>query len=146
MPRASKGARLWWRKDRNAWFILDKGRHLGTGCGAEDRSGAENALLKYVEGRQDAPRSKFVYFITTEHPGFPVKIGISESHRMRITSLQTGLPYKVRVIAIVPTDDAIFERRLHRKFDHIRLSGEWFEQTPELLTYISELISDRIAA
>lgn len=150
MGRKSKGPRLWLRPTRSdgtkaAWFILDGNRQFGTGCGAEDRPGAENELAKYVQETRPV-RTTYVYFITTEQPGFPIKIGVSESHRLRFSTLQIGLPYKVKVLAIVPTEDGIFERRLHRKFDHIRLCGEWFEQTPELLSFIAGMIGERRAA
>lgn len=150
MPRRAKGLRLWLRPRRRdgtaaAWFIRDGDRQIATRCREDNRAGAENELLKYVEGRSDV-RSKFVYFITTDHPGFPIKIGISESHHMRVTGLQTGLPYSVKVIAVVPTDDPVFERRLHRKFDHLRLRGEWFEQDSELLAFIDALVAERKAA
>lgn len=49
MPRRSKGPRLWFRKDRDAWFVLDGGRQHGTGLGAgattEEKDGALKAYL-----------------------------------------------------------------------------------------------------
>jgi integrase len=61
MPRRSKGPRLWLRKERRdasgrvvqnaTWVILDtiNGRHEeSTGCGIDDRAGAERALAEYL--------------------------------------------------------------------------------------------------
>jgi integrase len=61
MPRRSKGPRLWLRKERRGksgrlvqnatWVILDtiNGRHEeSTGCGVDDRTGAERALAEYL--------------------------------------------------------------------------------------------------
>jgi integrase len=61
MPRRSKGPRLWLRKERRGasgrvvqnatWVILDtiNGRHEeSTGCGIDDRAGAERALAEYL--------------------------------------------------------------------------------------------------
>jgi integrase len=61
MPRRSKGPRLWLRKERRAasgrvvqnatWVILDTidGRYEeSTGCGIDDRAGAERALAEYL--------------------------------------------------------------------------------------------------
>lgn len=154
MGRRSKGTRLWLRSERRdsagkitheaVWFILDGGRQIGTGCGAEDVAGAENKLAAYCEGRE--VKTKYVYFVSAEHEGFPIKIGISESHKTRFTALQVALPYPLKVLAILPTEDGIFERRLHRKFAHLRLNGEWFKADPELISYIDNLIKERRAA
>lgn len=157
MGRFAKGPRLWLHPERkdstgkvthqSTWIILDGSRRVRTGCPESERSDAENKLLAYIEG-QPTERTvvKYVYFITTEHEGFPVKIGISESHHARFTTLQVALPYRVKVLAVLPTQDAIFERRLHRKFAHLRLEGEWFERAPDLLAYIETLVNETRAA
>lgn len=51
MSRRSKGPRLWFRKDRDAWFILDGTRQRGTGSGKEDVAGAERALREYIQSK-----------------------------------------------------------------------------------------------
>jgi len=52
MPRKSKGARLHWRKPRSGrsgqWVILDGTTERSTGCGEQDRAGAEIALQSYI--------------------------------------------------------------------------------------------------
>ena len=51
MPRKSKGPRLYLRARPgrgSSWFILDRGRELGTGCGEDDREGAERALSRHI--------------------------------------------------------------------------------------------------
>ncbi|WP_018235615.1 site-specific integrase [Ensifer sp. BR816] len=52
MPRKSKGARLHLRKARSgrpaAWVILDGATERSTGCGEDDRGGAEKALERYL--------------------------------------------------------------------------------------------------
>jgi integrase len=51
MPRRSKGPRLYLRerKGREAVFvILDGGNEVGTGCGADNRGGAERELQAYL--------------------------------------------------------------------------------------------------
>lgn len=64
MPRAAKAARLWLRPARKLaagavvepgrWFILDRGRQIGTGCIEGDVAGAERALARYT-ARKYAP-------------------------------------------------------------------------------------------
>ena len=57
MPRVREPARLWLspaRSGRKAvGIIIDNGRQRSTGCGPEDRSGAEKALAAYIGERHD---------------------------------------------------------------------------------------------
>lgn len=67
MPRPAKAIRLAWRAEsrrpdgslRNGgvWVIRDGGRVISTGCGADDRAGAESALAAHIAGRHD-PRPR----------------------------------------------------------------------------------------
>jgi integrase len=64
MPRRSRGPRLWLRPARQdaerrvthaaTWLILDGSSQLGTGCHADDRRGAEQALGRYLNSRHFA--------------------------------------------------------------------------------------------
>ena len=52
MPgRKAKPPRLWFREDDGSWVILDRGRHIRTGCGRDDTDGAAKALEKYIGAR-----------------------------------------------------------------------------------------------
>ena len=67
MPAASKGPRLWLRKPRRdktrrithraVWLILDGEHQESTGCGRDDRVGAERALEAYLN-RKHSPRQR----------------------------------------------------------------------------------------
>ena len=63
MPEAAKGPRLWLRRERRdrsgrithpaVWCIRDDGRYQeSTGCGIDNRRGAERALTEYLAKRQ----------------------------------------------------------------------------------------------
>lgn len=56
MPRPAKGARLWYDKSTALWYIRDGSIKRGTGCGLEERQGAEKALAAYVEDKYEPPR------------------------------------------------------------------------------------------
>lgn len=60
----------------------------------------------------------------------PVKIGISNSVMKRIASLQTGCPFKLRLLAAFSARNREHARdheaRFIRRHDHFRLEGEWF--------------------
>lgn len=61
MPRRRKAARLWYRKDDDVWVILDGTKQIRTGCGAELRDEAEEALSVYLQ-------EKVARQIVTHHP------------------------------------------------------------------------------
>jgi integrase len=53
MSNAAKPARLWLRdvRGKKLWYIRDDGRKIATGCGADDRAGAEEKLAEYITAR-----------------------------------------------------------------------------------------------
>lgn len=70
-----------------------------------------------------------VYFIRFSDR---VKIGFTTDLRRRLGDLPYDEVLGVRVPATM-TD----ERRLHKAFARLRVTGEWFRAEPELLTYIA---------
>ena len=71
-------------------------------------------------------RRGVVYFIRNGVQG-RVKIGFSESHKVRMSSLQGATPDALTLIGTVP-GNARLERTMHRKFDAQRIHPrrEWF--------------------
>ncbi|WP_054308958.1 GIY-YIG nuclease family protein [Mesorhizobium sp. 1M-11] len=118
---------------------------ISTGFGKDESAKAQTALTEYLAGRQEQ-KSFFVYFVTAEAADYPIKIGISTNRTLRFLSLQNALPYELKILAVMPTDDPLLERRLHRQFAHLRLRGEWFLRAPELLAYIDTAASEGLAA
>lgn len=68
-----------------------------------------------------------IYLIGYEKPGPQdiVKIGFSTDPDKRLRELQTGSPFKLRLVKTYPGNRAL-ERRLHGLFSDVRLHGEWF--------------------
>src|SRR5215470_15704297 len=68
MPRPRKGARLWLRPERRdstgklnsnaAWFILDAGKHIATGCAPGEVAAAESKLAKYIATKYAPARTE----------------------------------------------------------------------------------------
>lgn len=81
--------------------------------------------------------SDTLYFI--EAIGTPfVKIGVcTGSAELRITQLQTGSPFELRLVAS-RRGSAQDERNIHRRLKDSRIRGEWFEWTDELKVIIRE--------
>jgi len=78
----------------------------------------------------------FVYFIQAAQLGL-IKIGFSSNVPKRLLSLKTGCPDDLVILKIIPGGQEI-ERILHKKFADIRVKGEWFSPTKELMAFITE--------
>lgn len=79
-----------------------------------------------------------LYFIQSGDTG-PVKIGRSNDALSRLCALQTSSPVRLQLLGVV-SDGGYAENKLHRHFKALRLVGEWFDATPELLDAITRLI------
>jgi len=98
------------------------------------------AEMKKEEARIIAYRNRypgFVYSIQGESGG-PIKIGYTQDIKARLSSIQTGHPDILVLLACFPgnTKD---ERKLHEKFDAFRLRGEWFKPSEFILKQIEEI-------
>jgi Meiotically up-regulated gene 113 len=72
-----------------------------------------------------------VYFIAENengnHGNLRVKIGISDCIQRRIRQLQTGSPYKLKLMGWIKSDnDRALEKRLHQKYSSVNAHHEWF--------------------
>ena len=85
-----------------------------------------------------------IYFVQAR-TSQSIKIGFSKRPEARLKALATGAPEPIELLgSIVGTPSA--ERALHKRFDHLRISGEWFENDPELIGYIKAVLGDRSKA
>lgn len=80
-------------------------------------------------------------------PILPVKIGFTRARalRHRVTSIQTGVPYPLKVIARAKGLPA-HEREVHAVLASDRLSGEWFDWTPRVQAFVQAMRRDLKAA
>ena len=74
-----------------------------------------------------------VYFIGEDPYTNKVKIGKTNNVKNRIRTLQTGNPYKLRIIGTISCQDektmSELEKRLHNELKDKRLVGEWVNVT-----------------
>lgn len=70
-----------------------------------------------------------------------IKIGISRRWKRRINNISTASPFEVQVL-LVEIESPALEKRLHRKFKHLRHRGEWFRAEPNLLAYIANKVAN----
>jgi hypothetical protein len=65
----------------------------------------------------------------------PVKIGKADDSNQRLRELQTGNHERLHLLRVVDTPfDA--EPMFHERFSALRLRGEWFEFSDEMLTFV----------
>ena len=76
-----------------------------------------------------------LYFIQQGSNG-PIKIGVSSDPIFRMRQLQTGNPYRLRLLGIIE-DPLAPEDEWHDAFRDDRLVGEWFLPSKKLLDNIN---------
>lgn len=79
-------------------------------------------------------RKTRLYVVGSYHSG-PVKIGITDDIDQRIKQLQTGHPYQLRTLMLIPGDGKS-EWSAHMQFSKFRLSGEWFQPAIPIMSWV----------
>jgi hypothetical protein len=70
----------------------------------------------------------------------PIKIGFTAASAVnRMAQLQTGHHEKMILLGTSPGEIAD-ERAIHRELKDYQIQGEWFEQKPELIEIIKDII------
>jgi hypothetical protein len=72
-----------------------------------------------------------VYMVQAGENG-PVKVGFAANPERRIDGLQIGQPVVLTVLRIMEGCRR-FEAALHKHFAHLRIRGEWFTHSDEML-------------
>lgn len=80
--------------------------------------------------KHEPKHAGLVYFIKF---GNRIKIGFTTNLAQRLTQL----PHDEVLVTVAGSFST--EKRLHNKFKHLRVVGEWFEAAPELLEYTANL-------
>jgi len=75
-----------------------------------------------------------IYFIQNGQNG-DIKIGTSQSPKKRLAELQIGTPSKLKLLKTI-NGNKNDEMKLHQQFHHLKIRGEWFKLSDELLNYI----------
>ena len=99
-----------------------------------ETDGAWAEVLWWTE-RLDDPC--FVYVIRA---GGPIKVGVAKDVAARLSTLQTGNPYRFELLYVIPGGQDL-EWQLHRRIESDRMEGEWFDGplVPDFLEFIANL-------
>jgi hypothetical protein len=81
-----------------------------------------------------------LYIIQSSNNGC-FKIGRSKHPEKRLRQLQTGSPYKLKLILVLE-NEGVYEKSLHNLFPkrEIRCKGEWFDF--DLMGYLPDRITE----
>ena len=107
-------------------------------CIIERRVGEPPQTNRWLTAKKPHQKSfdnNSVYFIQADIGG-PIKIGHAACISARMDTFQAGCPFKLVLLGHIPSGGQKLELRLHDKFDHFRLHGEWFEPDQDLLDFI----------
>ena len=83
-----------------------------------------------------------IYFIQLVNGG-PIKIGYAKNITRRLNALQVAHAYPLKLLHSFQAH-AFVELALHYKFKKLRLLGEWFEPSHELLYFIENIKNGNI--
>lgn len=121
----------WTEADAAANFVS------GVQVGTESFSGIGDRETAYGSS------TGFVYFAAIGDPYIThVKIGFtSKNPRARVASLQTGCPFKLKLLGYVFGNEPR-EAELHDVLKDYRCEGEWFEWSE----YVERIIYDQLTA
>ncbi len=106
------------------------------------RIDAKTALWK-AHFAKDHPRKTIepcVYFIRAGESG-PIKIGSTVNMAKRLEMLQVGHHRSLKCILKLAGGEDL-ERKLHGRFRHLHIRGEWFRAGPDLREFIRGPRSD----
>ena len=78
-----------------------------------------------------------VYFIQVEPPHGPIKIGVTNNVKKRLSSLQAANPYKLKVLYSCEGSYP-HEKVLHKFFKKYKKRGEWFHPAEQILGAIKD--------
>ena len=88
-----------------------------------------------TKGEIESSKTKFIYFILNKENN-AVKIGRAKDVEKRLKSLQTANCQELTLIKTIRVNGnkeaRELEKNLHQKYNHLKLSGEWFKMSEEL--------------
>jgi hypothetical protein len=79
------------------------------------------------------------YFMQIEGPEKLVKIGKTKNPGIRFLTLKTGLPWPLRLVAMVGSD---VEKDLKQRFSSDRVQGEWFRPSTAMREWLDRAAED----
>ena len=125
-----------WAKNDKRWEEYNKRKK-------EEKEAELRQLKIHNELVAEAERKRIGYiYIIQALNGGPVKIGHTKNVKNRLSSLQTGYPETLTILACV-AGDIKQEQKLHEKYIEYRLRGEWYNQDILNVEEIANMMSSK---
>ncbi len=122
--------------ERNRCRCCERAISRGTLC--EDHR-TRNGLVSRARRHHDPTQPPFIYFIQEGCDG-AIKIGRCRCDPLvRLRELQIGNPAPLDLLAVI-RDGSFTEDDLHKRFEHLRVRGEWFRPDVELYAFMLSLL------
>ncbi len=137
MGRPRQEPRLYLDPTRKQWVIRHKNIFKRTGFSEAQIDKAKEMLVRIPQKYKAQLRVRAIYFVTCEGD-FPIKIGMSSNVVERMRDIRTALPFEPILLASFQGTSRD-ERDIHKRFDHLKLRGEWFRRDDDLLAYIEQI-------
>ena len=99
--------------------------------------------IRNYEASTYGPATGFVYFVGIGDPYLThVKVGFTSKNPFaRMSSLQTGCPFKMRMLGFVIGNEPM-EAGLHQALEQDHACGEWFVYTEYAARVVRECLED----
>jgi hypothetical protein len=102
-------------------------------------------LQEHLEAAVHDAGDEIVYFVQCDERG-PIKIGHTRRDKLkqRMSVLQVGSPFPLILRRTFPGTRGL-ERKLHRLYRPLKMSGEWFWAAPDLAEVAHGLATPELA-
>ena len=98
-------------------------------------------MIPKEQRKKEKPNQVYVIQMMDDGELVTCKIGVSKTPKKRLTALQTSNPHKLEIVHVFPSDSAEdAEARLHERYDHAHINGEWFRLTKEQMAELTQIV------
>ncbi len=102
---------------------------------------AMDEKINYNNKMKKHKKTKGYVYLIQSNDGF-IKIGRTINIKKRFKTLSVHLPYKIRLLGIIETNDYIgLEEELHCKYAEKRVNGEWFKLNENEINELLKLVN-----
>jgi hypothetical protein len=132
LPRPNRGYHLWRLRENGIYYarIFRNSQAYTHSLGTDDFEEAARRLLTFTPPEKARQTIDFgCIYVIAWSPDGPVKIGKARKPDIRLTELQCGCPYKLKVMhhgQRHPSGLATIESRIHASLADKRMHREWF--------------------
>lgn len=103
-----------------------------------DKEYADEVMADFGKINPPKPKQLTDLYLILDTERNTVKIGISKDSKKRLSQLQCSNTSILKLIYVIKNKSDL-EVGLHKKFSHLRVSGEWFINSDEIISHFNSL-------